>query len=407
MGSRSIDNDSLEDMVRIYRDNGCNKQRTADALGIPRSTVQGRLHTASRLGMLGTSGILPGFEISRISEGPRGTTVEQKPERGEEFAVPDGHAVKGVSAFLDADGRVIGKWIKTKEGERDPAYIADIIRKAFEGFTASSIDTSEQTQHAYEDDTATVYPLADLHLGLLAWGKESGENYDLKIAEQTVMNAMRRLFNSAPPSKIGVILGLGDLLHFDGYEPTTSRSKNVLDVDGRYPLVLQTATALLIWAIEQTLAKHECVIVRILPGNHDDQSAIAVSLALAMYYREHKRVKIDTDPSRFWWWRFGETFLGGTHGDQAKMKDLPILMASSRPEDWGASVHRMIFTGHIHHLSAVEIGGVTVQSFRSPAAKDAFHSGHGYMSGRSMNAITIHRQYGEISRQTANILGAP
>lgn len=377
----------------------------AEALGLAVSTYKSRIYKAkemARQGLLGTGAVLPGFEISRVSEGPRGVTVEQRPERSGGFNIPEGHAIKGVSAFLDADGRVIGQWVKTKEGERDPSYIADIIRKAFEGFTASSI---EAPAPATDESSATVYPLADLHLGMLAWGKETGENYDLKIAEQTVMNAMRRLFESAPPSKIGVILGLGDLLHFDGYEPMTSRSKNVLDVDGRYPLVLEMATTLIIWAIEQALAKHESIIVRILPGNHDDQSAIAVSLALSMYYREHKRVKIDTDPSRFWWWRFGTTFLGATHGDQAKMKELPILMAQSRAQDWGASTHRMIFTGHIHHQSQVEIGGVIVQSFRSPAAKDAYHSGHGYIAGRSMSAITFHKQYGEISRQTANIVG--
>lgn len=379
----------------------------AQSLGLVETTYKSRLSRAkemARQGLLGTDAVLPGFEISRISEGPRGTTVEQRPERSGGFNIPEGHAIKGVSAFLDADGRVIGQWVKTKEGERDPVYVADIIRKAFEGFTASAI---EQATPSTDEDTATIWPLADLHLGLLAWEKESGENYDLKIAEKTVKDTMRRLFDAAPPSKTGVILGLGDLLHFDGYEPMTSRSKNVLDVDGRYPLVLQTATSLLIWAVEQALAKHEIVIVRILPGNHDDQSAIAVSLALAMYYRDSERVKIDTDPSRFWWWRFGTTFLGATHGDMTKPAELPLIMATSKPEDWGASTHRMIMCGHIHHKTALkEYGNVTVESFRSPAARDAYHSGHGYVSGRSMSAITIHKQFGEISRQTANIIAA-
>ena len=188
----------------------------------------------------------------------------------------------------------------------------------------------------------------------------------------------------------------------------TSRSKNVLDVDGRYPLVLQTATGLIIWTIQEALRKHENIKVRILPGNHDDQSAIAVSLALSMFYREVERVTVDCDPSRFWWWRFGTAFMGATHGDQTKMQDLPLIMASARPEDWGASKHRYLWTGHIHHKSAIkEVGNVIVESFRSPAARDAWHSASGYVSGRSMTAITIHKEFGEISRQTANIVGKP
>jgi len=89
-----------------------------------------------------------------------------------------------------------------------------------------------------------------------------------------------------------------------------------------------------------------------------------------------------------------------------KPAELPLIMATSKPEDWGASKHRYLWMGHIHHKSAIkEYGNVIVESFRSPAARDAWHSGSGYTSGRSMTAITIHKQYGEISRQTANIVG--
>lgn len=379
----------------------------ARAKGLARQTVQSQYKAAlkaAREGKLGTDAVIPGFEISRVSEGPRGKTIEQRPARGAAFQIPDGHAIKGVSAFVGADGRTIGQWIKTKEGERTPEETAQIIRKAFDGFSSTAADIPAPVS---TDDTATAYPLADLHLGVLAWSKESGDNYDLRIAEHTVKEAMGRLFSSSPPSQIGIILGLGDLLHFDGYEPVTSRSRNILDVDGRYPLVLQTATSVLIWSIEQALRKHEQVIVRILPGNHDDQSAIAVSLALSMYYRESKRVAVDCDPSRFWWWRFGVTFVGATHGDMTKMQDLPLVMASARPADWGSSQHRYLWTGHIHHKSAIkEVGNVIVESFRSPAARDAWHAASGYVSGRSLTSITLHRAYGEISRQTANIVGA-
>src|SRR5690606_12365272 len=139
------------------------------------------------------------------------------------------------------------------------------------------------------------------------------------------------------------------------------------------------------------------VIVRVLPGNHDDQSAIAVTLALAMYYRDEPRVAIGEDPSRFWWWRFGTTLLGATHGDMTKMPDMPLIMAASRPEDWGASKFRHVFTGHIHHHSAIEQGGVIVESFQSPAARDAWHAASGYNSGRSLSAITFHKDHGEVS----------
>src|SRR5690606_22989194 len=137
-----------------------------------------------------------------------------------------------------------------------------------------------------------------------------------------------------PASETAVVLGLGDLLHADNYANMTSRSGNKLDVDGRYPKVLKVATKLVLHTIELALRKHEHVIVRLLPGNHDDQSAIAVSLARGLRYDGRHRVTVDDDPGRFWWWRWGKTFLGAAHGDMARMHELPLIMAARHPEEW-------------------------------------------------------------------------
>ncbi len=44
-----------------------------------------------------------------------------------------------------------------------------------------------------------------------------------------------------------------------------------------------------------------------------------------------------------------------------------------------------------------------VESFRTLAAKDAWHSSAGYRAGRDMCTITYHREFGEVARATANI----
>ena len=89
------------------------------------------------------------------------------------------------------------------------------------------------------------------------------------------------------------------------------------------------------------------------------------------------------------------------------MKDLPLIMASRHPEDWGASTHRMIFCGHIHHrekLNAREFGDVDVESFNSPTAKDAYSHGAGFVSKRSVHSLTFHELEGEISRSRVAIV---
>ncbi len=253
-------------------------------------------------------------------------------------------------------------------------------------------------------DLATLYPLPDLHVGLLSWQKETGFNYDLKIGRKTIETAMTKLAQVTPSSKQAVVLGLGDLLHADNYAGMTAQSKNILDVDGRWPRVLKTAVELILFNIDLALLKHESVLVRILPGNHDEQSAIAVTLAVSMFYRNNPRVTVDEDAGRFWWWSFGKVLIGGTHGDKAKMDKLAGTMAQRVPEAWGKAKFRHIYTGHIHQDSAKEIIGVRVESLQAPCAPDAWHTYMGYGAGRSLQAITFHKDRGQILRHYENIV---
>lgn len=320
---------------------------------------------------------------------------------------PQGHTVKGVSTMYDAGGNIAAQWVKTALGPSLES-IAEAIRDALDGYSAPP--PSNPPSAPTDASLATVYPLADWHIGLLAWHEEAGEDWDLNIAKDIIGRAMRRLIAQSPPSEQGVVLGLGDLLHADNYENRTTRSGHALDVDGRYPKVLRVATELVIEAIDLALTKHARVLVRLIPGNHDDQSAIAVSLALAMRYSNDPRVTVDDSASRFWWWRWGKVFLGAAHGDQTKMQDLPLVMAARNPDDWGASRYRMIMTGHIHHRSKInaakEYCGVEVESFNTPTARDAYGEGHGYTSGRSVHSITFDRDLGEVGRVRSNIVGA-
>lgn len=344
----------------------------ARILDIPRATMQNRLHRASERGLDGST---------------------PKP-------LPIGQRVKGVSTLYNSDGEVTAQWVKTV-AEQSAADLVEEIREAFADLDRAPLIAAPAHSDA---DLATVYPLADWHIGMLSWHEETGHNYDLKIADKTIREAMSRLIACAPDSKQGVILGLGDMLHADGYEPTTARSKNILDVDGRYPRVLKAAVQLITFTIEQALQKHENVLVRILPGNHDDQSAIFLSIALALRFENEPRVTVDEHAGRFWWWRWGKVLLGATHGDKAKMADLPLLMASKNAKDWGATTFRHIYTGHIHTQTGIEKSGVTVESFQTPAVPDAWHAAMGYGAGRSLTAVTHSKSHGEIARQKVNIV---
>lgn len=380
-----LDEATLEIAVATLHAAQNNKAEAARLLGLPITTYKSRLKVAARRGMMGFEPVPEGFEVSRISHGPTGSHVQMKPERGDKFEAPQGHLVKGVSALVDGEGRIVQQWVKTKAGELANEALADSVRAAFEEYSPEI----PNRPHYVQPDIMCVLPLPDLHVGLLAWEEETGENYDINIAREVLRSTIDSVIDAMPPSPHCLILGLGDLCHFDGYEARTERSGNFLDTDSRYPKVLRESLRLIKYAIDKALTRHDHVEVRLMAGNHDTRTALAVSVALAEGYANIDRVTIDDSPAYIWFKRYGKVMFGATHGDRAKAADMPMLMALDRPKDWAESTRRRIFTGHIHHERVREMNGVVVETLRSPVAKDAWHSFQGYRAGRSMYGYTF------------------
>lgn len=402
MAQTSLSVEQMRDAIKLVQQHGT-VNAAARAIGMPRPSFQHRYYRAlgaAERGELGLEAVIPGFRISQITSTPQGDFIQQRPQKGPEFEIPEGHVVKGVSALLDADGREVIKWVKTKQGELDFDQLIATLNTAFGEVKSRPAIPAPRASAA---DQLAVYPLVDWHVGLMAWARETGENYDLDIARSTIMPVQKALIEATPPAAEAVVLGMGDLLHFDGFVAETPASKHPLDADGRYPKVLETAVDMVEETIELVLARHKTVTVRILRGNHDPVSAVAVGMALRRVFRSNKRVTVDVDQSYHWWFRRGKVFLGASHGDKAKMRDLPMLMAHDRPEDWAASSYRKIFSGHIHHESRIEEGGVIVESLRTPVAKDAYHSFNRWRSGRSVYSETFRLDGSEAARVSFNL----
>src|SRR2546430_15673529 len=98
-------------------------------------------------------------------------------------------------------------------------------------------------------------------MGLHAWGKQTGEDYDLEIGTERLRTCLQRLVSQSPSSRTGVILNLGDWQHTDDARNVTPEHGNHLDVDNRYPKILKAGVLLMADAVHLGLEKHEIVIV--------------------------------------------------------------------------------------------------------------------------------------------------
>lgn len=401
-----VSDEEMQRTIAAYAAHGGNQVRMANELGIARSTLQSRLKRLARTGMLGHKPVLPGFEISRITSTPSGDFIQQKPEQDRAgFNVPDGHIIKGVSAYLDGNGGVVGQWIKTREGIAHTTAI-EAIKDAFADYQGAA--AISQPPAAVDTDLLTLLPCNDWHVGVYVWGEEAGENWNLDKAERIIGQGVEEAVWRSPASAEAIVLGGGDLMHSDNNENRTSRSGNALDVDGRHQKVLGVTCRLMVRTIDVALLRHGRVTVRILPGNHDEYSSVAIAYFLLAWYRNEPRVTVDVDPSLFFWFRWGSVLLGSTHGHTVKAAQMPSIMAHRRAEDWGVTRFRYVHTFHLHHSAktATEGNGVICEIHQAPIPQDAWHFGSGFLSGRSLQTITYHKNFGEISRSRVAILDA-
>ena len=255
-----------------------------------------------------------------------------------------------------------------------------------------------------DDDLLTVYPQGDPHAGLYAWKDETGQAFDLVEYERVTKAAIDRLVASAAPSSHALFIDLGDSLHADNNAART-RSGHHLDTHGRHAEVVRAVIRCKRHHVARMLEKHNHVTVRINPGNHDGITALMLAEMMAAIYENEPRVTVSTSPNPYWFHGFGANLIGTTHGDGAKGANLPLLMAVDAPAMWLASEHgsRVWFVGHVHHKDVKDHPGVTVEYCRTLAAPDIWSHASGYRSKRSIEAVTYHRQDGEVERHTCSI----
>ena len=310
--------------------------------------------------------------------------------------VPDGYVAKGVSTYYNAEGKPSGQWVKASMSHQ---ALVDAIRETIDGFKDDIPPSSViVAPDASEEHLCNLYTFTDYHLGMLAWHKEGGSDWNISIAEQTIIAALAKMIDQSPKAHTAVINIQGDFLHTDGKTPVTPASKHVLDADSRFPKIRRAAIRIIRSLVTMSLQRHQEVHLIIAEGNHDEESAGWLADLFAVHYEDESRVTVNDSVLPFYVLEWGNTMLGIHHGHKVKNESLPLLFAAQFPQEWGRTTRREIHCGHRHHRDEKEYNGVTVVQHPTLAARDAYAARGGWIADRAAWAITYHKKYGAVGR---------
>lgn len=368
MVTPAIPDELLKEAVAAYQRNNFNQTDTARELGMSRGGLQNRLRVAALKGYAPghwNNGVAPHYHMGKVTVQRNGMTGEV--ERTWERQHPDRDRLEAINAAID--NKIAG--VTPRAPVPAPASLGP--------------------SHLLNQVT-----IADGHVGALAWNPETGSgNWDLDIAHDTILAGACWLMDNLPDASELLLMVLGDFTDTDGYLPLTPASKNVLDVDGRFPKIADVAIAIIEEAIAHALTRYGRVRLVIKPGNHDPLSAHWMRKLFVRIFAAEPRVIVEESLRPYWAHLHGKMMIASHHGDKAKLSELPGIFAADFAELWGKAVYRVCHTGHMHHKhfvvhSGKEARGMMVYQHPTVAARNAWAAEKGLSAARELVGHSYH-----------------
>jgi hypothetical protein len=301
-------------------------------------------------------------------------------------------------------------WLKDKEASifvKNPDYKEqqekdfEQLAKALLGDLKGYIPKYEPIVYETKKDAhLLVIDPADIHIGKLCSAFEVGETYNNQIAVQRVLKGVKGILQKAKGFDIDQILFIigNDVLHIDSPKRTTT-SGTPQDTDGMWHTNFLIAKQLYVDIVE-ILMQIAPVQVIYNPSNHDYTHGFFLAQVIETHFRNCENVTFDVSIAHRKYYTYFNNLIGSTHGDGAKVHDLPLLMAHES-KDWSVCKHKYIYTHHLHHKVAKDYMGVCVEALRSCSGTDSWHHRNGYEHApKAIEGFLHHKLFGQICRFT-------
>lgn len=240
--------------------------------------------------------------------------------------------------------------------------------------------------------------LWDTHIGSYAWADEVGEDFDLTVAENRVLNSIDDMAAELDRYHIGrILMPIGnDYLHFDSVRMTTTHGDHFLDTDTRYAKVFLTGLRCLVYMVERALEITDHLELIYVPGNHDYTSSFALTACLAQRFLNDPRVTVDLSANPRKYRNHGGVILGYEHGQKLRKDRVPTVMARECRKWWAGHTYCEMQVGHTHQRAGMQYAattptnGVLVRTNPALCSVDSWHHAQGFI-GESMPSVEAYR----------------
>lgn len=296
----------------------------------------------------------------------------------------------GQSVLLDSNGNVRLRWVK-QLGRQDNQ------KSIIEAFFADTRPVIRQSSGmAITSDDMDFYPLTDFHLGMMAWHEESGEDWDIEKAENSINYVIDNFMTPSKNGKSALLGVMGDFFHWDGLDAVTPKHKNALDADTRFPKVVRTGIRILRRAIETLKSRYDHVNVLICEGNHDLASSVWLREGLGAMYPGI----VIMDSSQYQVYKFGGISIVLHHGHVKRGKKLADIISGMLSNKLKGADFIFVHNGHGHSYSISDFIFCIIEEHPTIIAHDAFAASFSSNNRRHIQRITYRDGVGEVARKT-------
>jgi hypothetical protein len=235
----------------------------------------------------------------------------------------------------------------------------------------------------------------DHHLGQLSWAEESGENYDLHIAQDLYIESFRYLVDKSLDSfeleKLLFVVG-SDFFNVNDRLGMTVKGTPQAE-DGRWQKTFTYGVNTVIDCIEYARNKGLALEVMFIPGNHDLERLYYLSVCIEQKYCNEDDVTIDSRPLTRKYFSYGKCLIGFAHGDGEAKNTRPLIMSREAKEHWANAEYIEIHTGHLHaekgkaYTIIQEEQAIIERVLSALVARDDWHTHKGYSHLRKSQAF--------------------